>query len=209
MRALHEVLADDDYTLSWLRLAAGCLAIGLAVQAGVWAARAMWPPIHIDAEMVRQAPIERATFSADGVNAVGLAEDVAIRMFRWVDATSAEDAEWLLEHMVPELALLYEESALKSIEGARDLHVYFGGHYHAKILTVTPLKVDLPPFQVEVAVRLEPRGLEERQGVAIPDEFKDPKDLRIRLTFVRTAKSVNNRDALLIQEIRSIDESEG
>lgn len=202
------VLASSDHDIGWLRLAVVAVTASVCCQFGV--ACMIWsrPPAHIDAELVRTAPRERlGQVTPDELNAMGLAQDAAQRMFRAVEGTSADDQAWLMNHMVPELAQMYEENALKVILLARQLRAYYGAHWAVTVLSTTPLSTDLPPFEVEVLVRIDARGLDRKK--AKDDSLLEPRFVKLRMTMVRTTKTVTNRDALLIQSVAEIEASDG
>ena len=197
--------ADDDHLMGWMRFfgLSGLVSVGCIVT--VIGMRLLSPPMVIDAQAVVNAPIERLEhISPDELNALGLAEDMTVRMFRAVEGVSADDQAYILNHMTPELADLWEENAVKVIETARVLHKRFSGRNRVKVLSVVPVQVELPPFVVEVLVRVEPTDIRVPRGRRIDPGLLEPWTVRTRVTFVRTKKSVKNRDALLLSEIKEL-----
>ncbi|MFN7970869.1 MAG: hypothetical protein U0166_00710 [Acidobacteriota bacterium] len=191
-------VARADRRIGWEKVAAVALAVGLIGQAFVLVERVGREVPHIDVAEVAELPVERLkNVTPDIMNALGLSREVAERMLRLNAATIADDQAWTLNLMVPELAEAYAKEVPRIIGMTREVK----GEVRVHVKSVTPVQAHLP-FKVEVVVVEEFLGdyKPPGRGRADPDNPRR-EEYRLALTFVRTAKSHINRDALLIREL--------
>ncbi|MFN7971318.1 MAG: hypothetical protein U0166_03060 [Acidobacteriota bacterium] len=191
-------VARSDRRIGWEKVSALALVLGMLGQAFVLAERTSREVPHVDVPEVAELPVERLkNVTPDIMNAVGLSREVAERMLRLQAVTIADDQAWVLNLMVPELAEAYAKEVPRIIGMAREVK----GEVRVHVRSVTPVQSHLP-FKVEVVVIEEFLGDYKPPGRGRPDP-EDPRreEYRLVLTFVRTAKSHINRDALLIREL--------
>lgn len=191
-------VARADRRIGWEKVAAVALAVGMAGQSFVLVERSNRELPHLDVAEVAELPVERLkNVTPDFMNAVGLSREVAERMLRLRPSTIAEDQAWVLNLMVPELAEAYAKEVPRIIGMAREV----SGEVRVHVKSVTPVQQHLP-FKVEVVVIEEFLGDYKPPGRGRPDpENPRREEYRLVLTFVRTAKSHINRDALLVREL--------